>query len=69
MKNPLDVPPGLESLIEKRDIADRRASDRRRDRPDENDDTQGAEASTEVQATEIDRRQAARRKKPRRDDD
>lgn len=69
MKNPLDVPPGLESLIEKREIADRRVSDRRSDQLDENDETQGVDPSIEVQATEIDRRRATRRKKPRRNDD
>lgn len=69
MEDRLDLPPELKVLIEKRESLDRRASDRRGDQLDENDDTQEAEPGTEVQATDEERRRATRRKKPRRNDD
>ena len=69
MESPLDLPPELKALLEKRESADRRARDRRSDHLDENHDAQGADSSTQGQAPKIDRRRATRRKKSRRDDD
>ena len=68
MEKRLDVPPELDSLIEKREAADRRSEDRRSDQLDPNDDTQGSESDVEAHAGETDRRRETRRKKPRRDD-
>ena len=68
MANRLNVPPELKSLIEKRERVERRASDRRSDQLDANDDAQGEETSLDVGDSETDARQAARRKKPRRRD-
>lgn len=69
MEKRLDVPPELDSLIEKREVVDRRSEDRRSDQLDPNDDTQGSEPSVEADAEKTDRRRETRRKKPRRDDE
>ena len=69
MEKRLDVPPELDSLIEKREVVDRRSEDRRSDQLDPHDDTQESEPSVEAHAEKTDRRRETRRKKPRRDDD